>query len=54
MAIHLDKIVYYAPIFLLVCMFLAVLLVEAFGCKWSDIFNLSFDSIMTPGIKVIG
>jgi hypothetical protein len=54
MAVSLDKIVSYTPFALLIFVFLAVLIIEAIGCKFNDLFYLNFDSLFTPGIKVIG
>ena len=58
MAIGLDKIVFYAPVVLIVILLLMVLFAELFGCKlnsqWNNIFNLNMDSLFTPGIKVMG
>ena len=54
MVLGLDKIVYYAPVVLILLLLLMVLFVEVFGCKLNDIVNLNMDSLFTPGIKVIG
>ena len=54
MAFSLDKIVFYAPILLILLMFLMVLFMEVFGCKLTDLFTFTTDSLFTPGIKVIG
>jgi hypothetical protein len=54
MAIGIDKIVNNTAFFLILFLFIAVASIEIFGCKWSQLFDLSYDSLITPGIKVIG
>lgn len=54
MAPSIDKIVQYISVSLILFIFLAVFFIEAFGCRLNEIFNGGFDSLFTPGIKVIG